>query len=206
MCRSRFHCVIPNLLHQSCRTFLETWSPAKSLSTKTVILSTCSCPRNRKADLGFPTRYRASPEKQSRILAVPSASGPNALQVLQSPICLGPNKKVSCTQICIVLYLLSSELDSFSRPSTNMSCNFSRDVLTVLLFELRPDSFMMRDACLKSGPMSENCPVRFVPTLNTRFYNKKTCRIRIFESKCSNVFQYVFRSKKCVDVIESIIV
>ena len=39
--------------------FFETGSPANSLSTKNVFLSTCSCHRNRIAALGLPTRYRA---------------------------------------------------------------------------------------------------------------------------------------------------
>ena len=39
---------------------LETGSPAKSLSTKTVILSACFCLRNLSAASGFPTRYRAA--------------------------------------------------------------------------------------------------------------------------------------------------
>ena len=42
-------------------------------------------------------------------------SGPNASRLLQSLICLGPNMKVTRTQICIVLHLLSSKSTSFYR-------------------------------------------------------------------------------------------
>ena len=35
-------------------------SPAKSLATKTVIVSACSCLQNRNAASGFPTQYRAA--------------------------------------------------------------------------------------------------------------------------------------------------
>ena len=46
------------------------------------------------------------------------------------------------------------------RPSdTNLSCSFSRGVLTVLVFELHPDSLMMSGACLKSNSMSKYVPV-----------------------------------------------
>ena len=96
--------------------FLQTGSPAKSLSTKTVILSTCFCLRNPSAALGFPTRYRAARfsgiKSNSRGGSLSSFSWPNASQFLQGLICLGPKMKVSYKPICIVLLLLSLESDS----------------------------------------------------------------------------------------------
>ena len=81
-----------------------------------VILSTCSSLRNRNAAMGFSTRYRAAPfSEKSRIHEVASFSGTHASRFLQGLICLGPKMKVSCTQICVVLHLLSSESDSFFR-------------------------------------------------------------------------------------------
>ena len=41
----------------------------------------------------------------------------------------------------------------FLQSNTNLSFNFSRGVLTVLVLALHPDSSMMRSACLKSGPI-----------------------------------------------------
>ena len=111
-------CGYPNLSHHPCRTFLETGSPAKSLSTKTVILSACSCLRNRSAALGFTTRNRAVRfNGQSRNHEARSFSGPNVSPFLQDPICLGPSLKVSYKQICILLHLLYSESDSVFRPT-----------------------------------------------------------------------------------------
>ena len=58
------------------------------------------------------------------------------------------------------------------RSSTSLSCSFTRGVLILLVFALHPASLMMSGACLKSGSMSKYCPVRPVPTLNTRFNNR----------------------------------
>ena len=82
----------------------ETGSPAKSLSTKTVILSTGCCLRSLSAALGFPSRYRAA-----------RFNGPNVSLFQQDSSCLGPGMKVSYKQICIVLLDLSSESDSVFR-------------------------------------------------------------------------------------------
>ena len=41
----------------------------------------------------------------------------------------------------------------FLQSNTNLSLNFCRSVLNVLVFALHPDSLMMRSACLKSGPI-----------------------------------------------------
>ena len=87
-------------------------SPAKSLSTKTVILSTCSSLPNLNAALvSQPDIALHVPAEESRKHEVHSFSGPNASRCLQSLIGLG---KVSCTQICIV-HLLSSKSDSICR-------------------------------------------------------------------------------------------
>ena len=55
-CRSSCHCMTAKLRNQTRRAFLETGSPAKSLSTKTVIVSTCSCLRKRNAVRDFPNQ------------------------------------------------------------------------------------------------------------------------------------------------------
>ena len=135
--------------------FLETGSPAKSLSTKTVILSTCFCLRNLSAALGFPTRYRAARfQRDSQILEARSFSGANVSLCLRDPICLGPSMKVSCNLICIVLFHLSSESDSVLRR-TPVCLVVSLVVCSLLLvFVLHPDSLMMSGACLRSGSIS----------------------------------------------------
>ena len=43
--------------------------------------------------------------------------------------------------------------------NTNLSCSFSRGVLTASVFVLHLDSLMMSGACLKSGSISTYCPV-----------------------------------------------
>ena len=107
---SRFHSVVTNLSHQS----RETGSPAKSLLTKTVILSTCFCLRNLSAALGFPTRYRAA-----RFNGTTSNSRGSLILWAKcfavsatSRICLGPSMKVSYKQICILLRHFYSDSDS----------------------------------------------------------------------------------------------
>ena len=95
---------------------LKTGSPAKSLSTKTVILSACSCLRNRRAALVFPTRYRAA-----RFSGTKSNSrGTLILWVKCFAVSARSNlswqsMKVSYKQICILLHLLYSESDSVFR-------------------------------------------------------------------------------------------
>ena len=80
-----------NLSHQSRRALHRDWSPAKSLSTKTVILSTCFC-----------LRYLSTPDTalhvstgQNRIHEARSFSWPNVALFQQDSICLGPGMKVS---------------------------------------------------------------------------------------------------------------
>ena len=133
--------------------FLETGSPAKSLSTKTVILSTCSCLRNRYAIRGFPTRYRAARFQRNEIeLAKFSHS---LVQMLRGfckiqPVFSQLRKSHACRWVTHCIFFFS-ESDIFSRLNTNLSCNSSRGVLTDLVFVLHPDSLM---TCLKSGSMS----------------------------------------------------
>ena len=43
--------------------------------------------------------------------------------------------------------------------NTSLSCSLSRGVLTASVFEVHPDSLMMRGACLKSSSISKYCPV-----------------------------------------------
>ena len=121
--------------------FLETGAPAKSLSTKAVILSTCSC-RNLNAALGFPDQISRCTFHWHNV---------EFTRFTQSlgQMLLGRDMKVSYTQFCCVLHLLSSKSDLFYLLHTNLSCSFSRGVLAVLVFAL-----MMSGACLKSGSMS----------------------------------------------------
>ena len=139
--------------------FLETGSPAKSLSTKNVILSTCFCLRYLSAALGFPTRYRAARFNGTKS----NSRGSHILWAKwlfqQDPIYHGPSMKVSCKQICIVVLHLSSESDSVFRLTPVLSCSLSRGVLTASVLVLHPDSLTMSGACLQSGSMSRYCPV-----------------------------------------------
>ena len=95
--------------------FLETGSPAKSLSTKTVILSTCFCLRNLSAALASPpdTALHVSTGR-SGIHEPRTFSGSNVSLFQQDLVCLGPSMQVSCKQICIVVLQLSLE----STPSS----------------------------------------------------------------------------------------
>ena len=106
--------------------------PAQSLSTKTVILSTCCCLRNLSAALVFPTRYRAA-----RFNGIKSNSrGSLNLQAK----CFAVSARSNLSQaryeslMYVERYLVAS---SFFRiglrlPSdTSLSCCFSRGVLKV---------------------------------------------------------------------------
>ena len=96
--------------------FLETGSPVKSLSSKTLTLSTCFCLRNLFAALDFPPDNALHVSMgQSRIHQARSFCGPNVSLFQQNPICLGPDMKVSCKQICILLHPLYSKSDSIFR-------------------------------------------------------------------------------------------
>ena len=140
--------------------FFETGSPANSLSTKNVFFSTCSGHRNRIAALGFPTRYRAERfSGNTRILAVHPPSGPNVLRFPQGQICLWPNRKASCTTICIVLHLPSSEFDSCFGP-TPTCLVVSLGVYTLSRFS-RCIHILCDEECVSQVrfSMSKNCSV-----------------------------------------------
>ena len=159
--------------------FLETGSPAKSLSSKTVILSICFCLRNLSAALVFPPDIALHFSMgQRRIHEARSFSGPNVSLFQQNPICMYESL------LQADLYLVASFLFKIGLrlPSnTSLFCSFSRGVLTALVFVLHPDSLMMSGACLKSGSISRYCPFWSTPTRNTRFHNR-----RLFTSESSN--------------------
>ena len=132
--------------------FFETGSPANSLSMKNVIFSTCSGHPNRIAALSFPTRYRASRfSGNTRILVVHSPSG--------RQICCWPNRKASCTKICIVLHVLSSELDSFFRLTP--TCLVVSLVVYPLSWCSRCIQILCDEECVSQVrfSMSKNCSV-----------------------------------------------
>ena len=129
--------------------FLETGSPAKSLSTKTVTLSTCFCLRYLSAALGFPTRYRAArfheTKSNSRGSLIPWAK----CFAVSATSNLSWARYESFMQAD--LYRVAS---SFFRiglrvPSNNsLSCSFSQGALAASVFVLHLDSLMMSGACL----------------------------------------------------------
>ena len=98
MCGSRFHGVITGLSHQSRSAFLETGSPATPLSTKTVILSTCSCLRS-----GIKSNSRGSLILWAKCFAVSA----------RSSLCWA--KCGSPTPTCLVVHLVVSSLSWCSR-------------------------------------------------------------------------------------------
>ena len=128
--------------------FLETGSPAKSLSTKTVILSTCFCLRNLSADLGFPTRYRTA-----RFNGTKSSSRGSLILWAKCFAASARSLKVSYKQICILLRHFYSESDSV----------FRLEPVCLVVFVFHPDSLMTSGACLTSGSMS-----RYSPALNSK--------------------------------------
>ena len=148
-CVSRCHCVVPNQTKSVVFFFFEFGSPAKSLSTKNVILSTCSCHRNRIAALGFPKRYRAARfSGNTRILAVHSPLSQRFCGFRKVKSAFGQigkrhaRRSVSCcmffpqnffrlTPTCLVVSLVVYPLSWCSR------------------------FFVMRNVCLKSG---SQCP------------------------------------------------
>ena len=162
--------------------FLETGSPAKSLSTKTVILSTCFCLRNLSAALGFPTRYRAA-----RFNGINSNSR-GSLILWAKRFVVSARSNLSWARyesfIQADLYRVASHffIIGLRLPScTSLSCSVPRGVLNASVFVLHPGSLMMSGACLRPGSISRYCPVWSTPTLNTRFNNR-----RLFTSESSN--------------------
>ena len=114
-CGSRFHCMIPCLRRQYRRTVsrdrvVSEIAVHEDCHFVNVFLSSKSY-----CSFEFPNKIPCCTlqwNEVEKFLAVHLFSGPNASLFLQSLTCLGPNTKVSCKQICIVLPL-SSELDSF---------------------------------------------------------------------------------------------
>ena len=137
--------------------FLETGSPAKSLSTKTVILSRCFSLRNLSAASG---RSHQIPRCtfQRDILEVRSFSGPHVSLFQPVPICLGPSTKVSYKHICILLRQSSSESDSVFRLTPVCPAVFSRGVLTALVFVFVASCFS-DDEWSVSQVRSKYCPI-----------------------------------------------
>ena len=112
--------------------FLETGSPAKSLSTKTDLVNMFLS--SKSAALGFPTRYRAVSMGESGIHEARSSSGPNVSLFRPDLICLGP-KYESLMQADLYRVASSFFRIGLRLPSnTCLSCGFSRGVLTALVF------------------------------------------------------------------------
>ena len=123
-----------------------------------LILSTCSCLLNGIAALGFPTRYRAARFSGTKsnfcgslileatcfaVSARSNLSWARYDRLMQAGLCRAASSLFR-------IGLLPS--------NTNLSCNISHCVLTVLVLALHPDSLMMSGACPKSGAISKNCP------------------------------------------------
>ena len=117
---SRFHRVIPNLRHQSRRALSRYW-----VASEIAVHEDCDF-----VNVFVSSKSYCSFESQSLIS-------------------LGPDMKVSFTQICIVWHPRSSELDSFFclTPTCVVVVYF-----TVLVFALHRDS-LMSGACLNASPM-----------------------------------------------------
>ena len=184
--------------------FLETWSPARSLSTKTVILSTCFCLRYLSAALGFPTKYRAArfngAKSNSRGSLILWAKGFAFFSQIQ--FCLVPGQKVSHKQICIVLLHLFSESDSVFRLTPTCL------VVSLVGFSVRVASRFTDDEwCVSQVKFNVQVLSSLInPNSKHTVQQQKLLHVRIFESKCSHVFRCVFGLEKTVDVFESIIV
>ena len=139
--------------------FLETGSPAKSLSTKTVILSTCFYLRDLKRRFGLSLQISRCTFQWDKVEFTRLAHS-----LGQMFRCFSEIQSLMQSD----LYLVASSLFRIGLrlPSnTRLSCSFSRGVLTASVCVLHPDSLMMSGACLKSSSMSRYCPVLSVPTL-----------------------------------------
>ena len=144
--------MVTDLSHQSRRALPRDWSPAKSLSTKTVILSTCFCRRNLSAALGFPNKYLAARLNWKK------SNSQGSLILWAKCFAVSARSNLSWAKYESLMqadmYRVAS---SFFRigprlPSnTSLSCSFSRGVVTASVFVLHPDSLMTSGACLKSG-------------------------------------------------------
>ena len=144
---------------------------------KTVILSTCSCLRKSCCSFGSSrpgTGLHASVEETLIILAVHSSSGRNV--------------KVSCTQVCIVLHLRSSELDSFFRPTTSCLA-----ISIPWCTHCVASRFCDDEECVSQVRFNvQELSSLICPDSVHSVQQQKTLRIGIFESKCSHAFCCVF--------------
>ena len=128
--------------------FLETESSAKSLSTKTV------------RALVFEISIQLWASQPG--IALQPFSGPLIRWVnnFEVPAESDPSWAKYESLMHADLYRVAPSLfrmGLFLPSNTNLSCRFSRGVLTILVFTLHPDSLMMSGACLKSSSMCQYC-------------------------------------------------
>ena len=115
--RSRLHGVVTNLGFQSRRAFSRDW-----VASKVAVHEGCDFVRmflssksQRCFGLSHQIPCRTFQRDKKRIHEARSFSGPSVSVFPQDLICLGPDTKVSCTQIGIALLHLSSEPDFIFR-------------------------------------------------------------------------------------------
>ena len=140
--------MIPNLRHQSSCVSLETGSPAKSLSTKTVIFVNVFLSSESQRCFGVSHLIPCCTLQWNKVefSRFTHPLGHMFLLFLQSLVCLGSNRE---SHMQAELYHVASCLfrtGLFLPSHTDLSCNFSRGVLTVFVFALHPDSLMMTGA------------------------------------------------------------
>ena len=138
--------------------FLQTRSTAKSLSTKTVILSTCFCLRKSQRCFGLShqiprrTFQRMKSNSRSSLILRAKRFAVSARSTLSWARYESLNARRSA------LLHLSSESGFVFRLMPVCLVVFSRCVLSALVFVLHPESLMTSGACLKSGSKSSYCP------------------------------------------------
>ena len=117
-CGFRFHGVITYLSDQSRGIFSRDWIASEiavhDCASVNLFLSSRS-----QCSFGFPKWILRCMFQwnKNEFSWFTHPLGQNASRFLKSLICHGPNMKVSCTQICFVLHLLSSESDPFFRQT-----------------------------------------------------------------------------------------
>ena len=113
-CGSRFHCLVHNLRLQSRRIFAKTGSPAKSQSTKTDVVNVFLSSQS-YCSSGLPDHIPGCTHQWNKVefsRVIHSPSGPKVCCFCNV---LSWTKLGKCTQICIVVHILSSELGSCFR-------------------------------------------------------------------------------------------
>ena len=119
--------------------FLETGSPAKSaVHGECDLVNVFSRLRHFSVALGLSppdTALALFQRDKIEFTRLRSFSGPNVSLFQQDPICLGPDTKVSCKQICnrVCFIFLQNRTPSF-RLTQVLSCRFSGGVLTASVF------------------------------------------------------------------------